>query len=72
MTKARIDPATVVEEFVDRDQSGGGYQRNWDKGNMIYSVPELGGFENGHLAVGPEREDDEADVYAVIVLDPGL
>ena len=57
------DPDEVVEAFIDRDQSGGGYARNWDIANVIYSCPRLGGFEAGHLSVGtwPDEWDDDED-----------
>ena len=64
-----MDPSEAVQDFIDRDQSGGGYQRNWEKTNAIYSCPKLGGYP-GHLAVGDsilEYEDDEDDIFALIL-----
>jgi len=51
-----FDPEDAVEEFIERDSSmGSGYDRRWEVPHMIYSCPELGGFEGGHLAVGEDH-----------------
>lgn len=70
-----FDPEDAVEEFIERDSSmGSGYDRRWEVPHMIYSCPELGGFEGGHLAVGediPEKYQDANEIYAVIVTKEG-